>query len=156
MKYYVGEKVKEREDFTERIIFLPDVIDKEARRVRDRALVTLASFKSHLDDWIMISRHFVMEEYRGQGHGKFSMKYAMALIKKDYPDKDIFLVVYPDTDMISFYEDFGFHIVPGLILRDMFPFIVYGHPTPERMSQLKAYGIQAADVILDIPTFTWN
>lgn len=155
MKYYVGEKVKEREDFTERIIFLPD-IDKEARRVRDRALVTLASFKSHLDDWIMISRHFVVEEYRGQGHGKFSMKYAMALIKKNYPDKDTFLVVYPDTDMISFYEDFGFHIVSGLILRDKFPFMVYGHPTPERMSQLKAYGIQAADTILDIPTIIWN
>ena len=155
MKYYVGEKVKEREDFIERIIVLPDV-DKETRRVRDRALVTLASFKSHLDDWIMISRHFVVEEYRGQGHGKFSMKYAMALIKKDYPDKDIFLVVYPDTDMISFYEAFGFHIVPGLILHDKFPFMVYGHPTPERMKQLKAYGIQAADAILDIPTFIWN
>lgn len=155
MKYYVGEKVKEREDFTERYIFLPDV-DKEARRVRDRALVTLASFKSHLDDWIMISRHFVVEKYRGQGHGKFSMKYAMTLIKKDYPDKDIFLVVYPDTDMVSFYESFGFHVVPGLLLHDMFPFMVYGHPTPERMKQLEAYGIQAADAILDIPTITWN
>ena len=155
MKYYVGEKVKEREDFTERYIFLPDV-DKEARRVRDRALVTLASFKSHLDDWIMISRHFVVEEYRGQGHGKFSMKYTMALIKKDYPDKDTFLVVYPDTDMISFYEDFGFHIVTGLLMHDMFPFMVYGHPTSERMKQLEAYGIQAADAILDIHTFIWN
>lgn len=150
MHYYVGEKVREWEDYTERCIFLPD-IDKEKRRMINRALVNLEIFKSHLDDWLMISDHFVMEEDRGQGHGKFSMQYALALIKKDYPDKDVFLVVYPDTDLISFYEALGFHIAPGLLLDDKFPFMVYGYPTPRRMSQLEMFGRQAATVIINIP-----
>lgn len=154
MKYYVGEKVKEREDYTERRIFLPD-IDKEARRMRHRAVINLEVFKSHLDDWVMISNHFVMKEDRGQGHGKFSMKYAMALIKRDYPDKDAFLVVYPDTDMVSFYEALGFHIAPGLLLHDKFPFMVYGYPIPRRMSQLEMFGRQAAIAIIDVPRVQW-
>ena len=152
MHYYVGEKVREREDYIERCIFLPDIdIDKEKRRLINRALVNLEIFKSHLDDWIMISDHFVMEEDRGQGHGKFSMQYALALIKKDYPDKDVFLVVYPDTDLVSFYETRGFHIAPGLLLDDKFPFMVHGYPTPRRMSQLEMLGRQAATVIINIP-----
>lgn len=154
MKYYFGEKVKEREDYTERCIFLPD-INKEARYLKHRAQINLEVFKSHLDDWVMISNHFVMKEDRGQGHGKFSMKYAMALIKKDYPDKDAFLVVYPDTDMVSFYESLGFHIVPGLLLHDKFPFMVYGYPIPRRMSQLEMFGRQAAIAIIDVPRIQW-
>ena len=154
MHYYVGEKVKEREDYTERRIFLPD-IDKEKRLIRHRATINLNIFKSHLDDWIMISNHFVMEEYRGQGHGKFSMQYALSLIKKDYPDKDVFLVVYPDMDLVSYYEALGFHIAPGLLLDDKYPFMVYGYPIPRRMSQLEMFGRQAAIAIIDIPKIQW-
>ena len=150
MHYYVGEKVRGREDYTERCIFLPD-IDKEKRRMINRALVSLEIFKSHLDDWIMISDHFVMEEDRGQGHGKFSMQYALSLIKKDYPDKDAFLVIYPDTNLVTFYEALGFHIAPGLLVDDKFPFMVYGYPTPRRMNQLEMFGRQAATVIINIP-----
>lgn len=152
MHYYVGEKVREREDYTERRIFLPDIdVVKEKRRMINRALINLEIFKSHLDDWLMISDHFVVEEDRGQGHGKFSMQYALALIKRDYPDKDVFLVVYPDTNLVSFYEALGFHIAPGLLLDDKFPFMVYGYPIPRRMSQLEMFGRQAATVIINIP-----
>lgn len=154
MHYYVGEKVKEREDYTERRIFLPD-IDKEKRRMIHRAMINLEIFKIYLDDWIMISKHFVVKEDRGKGHGKFSMQYALSLIKKDYPDKDIFLVVYPDTDLVSFYEALGFHIAPGLLYHDKFPFMVYGYPIPRRMSRLEMFGRQAAIAIIDTPRIQW-
>ena len=155
MKYYVGEKVRERGDeYTERSIFLPD-INMETRTLKHRALIQLNIFKRYLDDWVMVANHLVIKEYRGQGHGRLSMKYAMTTIKNDYPNKDVFLVLYPDTDMLSFYESFGFQVVPGFYLHGIFPFMVYGNPTPESVDKLKTYGIQAADAILKIPRIEW-
>lgn len=132
--------------YTKHVIFM--FYEKERKPV---SAITLVKFKKDLTDWIMISELQTADEYEGRGFATKLLNSSLKKLKEDHPDKNNFLVVYPDTDMVSFYESFEFHTVPGILLHDMFPFMVYGYPTPERMSQLEAYGIQAADAILDIP-----
>lgn len=70
---------------------------------------------------VILTKIFVLEKYRNQGHGKALM--AAILKQADREHKDVVLVVAPDPDtdfrrLVDFCESFGFKMLSdGLTMR---------------------------------------
>ena len=135
--------------YTKHVVFM--FYDKERKPVSS---ITLVEFKKDLTDWIMISELQTADEYEGRGFATKLLDFYLKKIKQDCPDKDIFLMGFPDQAIASICEKSGFRPVTYMIPQeedDPVMIMVYGDPSPERMSQLKekAYPI-AVNVIRPI------
>ena len=124
--------------YTKHVIFM--FYDKERKPVSS---ITLVEFKKDLTDWIMISELQTADEYEGRGFATKLLDSSLKKIKQVHPDKDIFLMEFPDRAIASICEKVGFRLVTYMIPQeeeDPVMIMVYGDPSSERMSQLKEKG----------------
>ena len=124
--------------YTKQVIFM--FYDKERKPVSS---ITLVEFKKDLTDWIMIYELQTADEYEGRGFATKLLNSSLKKIKHDHPDKDIFLMGFPDRVIASICEKSGFRPVTYMIPqeeKDPVMIMVYGDPSPERMIQLKEKG----------------
>ena len=134
--------------YIKHVIFM--FYDKERKPVSS---ITLVEFKKDLTDWIMISELQTADEYEGRGFATKLLDSSLKKIKQDYPDKDIFLMEFPNRVIASICEKSGFRPVTYMVPQeeeDSVMIMVYGYPTPRRMSQLEMLGRQAAIAIINI------
>ena len=111
--------------------------DKERKPVSS---ISLVEFKKDLIDWIMITELQTADEYEGRGFATKLLESSLKKIKEDHPDKDIFLMDFPDQAIASICEKSDFRLVTYMIPQEEeYPvmIMVYGDPSSERMSQLK-------------------
>ena len=121
--------------YTKHVILM--FYDKERKTVTS---ITLVEIKKDLTAWIMISELQTADEYEGRGFATKLLNSSLKKIKQDHPDKDIFLMEYPDQAIANICENSGFRFVTYMIPQEEeYPVIimVYGDPSSERMSQLK-------------------
>lgn len=148
-RFYDRKSENPNVGYTKHVIFM--FYDKERKPVSS---ITLVEFKKDLTDWIMISELQTADEYEKRGFATKLLDFSLKKIKQDHPDKDIFLMGFPDRVIASICEKSGFRLVTYMIPEeeeDPVMIMVYGDPSSERMSQLEMYGKQAATVIIDIP-----
>lgn len=133
--YRFYDKKIENPGYTKQVIFM--FYDKERKPVSS---ITLVEFKKDLTDWIMIYELQTADEYEGRGFATKLLDYSLKKIKQDHPDKDIFLMDFPDQAIASICEKSDFRLVTYMIPQEEeYPvmIMVYGDPSSERMSQLK-------------------
>lgn len=121
--------------YTKHVIFM--FYEKERKPV---SAITLVEFKKDLTDWIMISELQTADEYEGRGFATKLLESSLKKFKDDHPDKDIFLMGFPDRTIAKICEKSGFRPVTYTIPqeeKDPVMIMVYGDPSPERMTQLK-------------------
>ena len=121
--------------YIKHVIFM--FYDKERKPVSS---ITLVEFKKDLTDWIMISELQTADEYEGRGFATKLLDSSFKKIKQDHPNKDIFLMESPNRAIANICEKSGFRPVTYMIPqeeKDPVMIMVYGDPSPERMTQLK-------------------
>lgn len=124
--------------YTKHVIFM--FYDKERKPVSS---ITLVEFKRDLTDWIMISELQTADEYEGRGFATKLLNSSLKKIKHDYPDKDIFLMGFPNRAIASICEKSDFrHVTYTTPQEEEDPVMImgYGDPSSERMTQLKEKG----------------
>lgn len=137
-RFYAKKIENPNAGYTKHVIFM--FYDKERKPVSS---ITLVEFKKDLTDWIMISELQTADEYEGRGFATKLLDFSLKKIKQDHPDKDIFLMEFPDRAIASICEKSGFRLVTYMIPQeeeDPVMIMVYGDPSSERMSQLKEKG----------------
>lgn len=123
--------------YTKHVIFM--FYEKERKPVSS---ITLVEFKKDLTDWIMISELQTADEYEGRGFATKLLESSLKKFKKDHPDKNIFLMGFPDRAIASICEKSGFRLVTDMKFQeeDSIMVMIYGDPSSERMTQLKEKG----------------
>ena len=133
--YRFYDKKIESPGYTKHVIFM--FYDKERKPVSS---ITLVEFKKDLTDWIMITELQTADEYEGRGFATKLLESSLKKIKEDHPDKDIFLMDFPDQAIANICEKSGFRFVTFMIPQgeeNPVMIMAYGDPSSERMSQLK-------------------